>query len=189
MQNVDGLGQKEFNYVFTNFAINLARDVDSTLKGLHRTLKPDGIFAFTVWHRLEWIDVLRTAIRSSISEAPAFPDSDTCLLHFSNYHAWHDPSWVRIKLSEQGFTDVEIEVLPTRHRFTKEEFMENFGGCVVSYLTKCAWGIEAAEKYKEKIAFALEKYLSDKGEGEIELELDALVVTAKKGTVEVPRAM
>lgn len=188
MEHIDGLGQKEFNYVFTNFRINLARDVDSTLKGLHRSLKADGIFAFTVWQRLEWIEVLRKAIRS-ISEAPALPDSETCLLNFSNFHAWHDPTWMRAKLEEHNFTDIEIEELPTRHRFTKGEFMDNFGGCVVAFLTKCAWGQQAAEKYKQKVSVALDSYLASKGEDGFELELDALVVTAKKGSEDVPKAV
>ena len=189
MQHIDGLGQKEFDYVFTNFSINLAKDVDSTLKGLHRTLKPHGTFAFTVWHRLEWIDILRQAIKQEISEAPAFPDSETCLFHFSSFNAWHDPDWVRSKLSEHDFTSVEVQVMPTKHRFTKEEFMDNFGGCVVAYLTKCAWGQKSAEKYKEKISVALEKSLSARGEDGLELELDALVVVTKKGDKDTPSAM
>lgn len=79
--------------------------------------------------------------------------------------------------------------MPTKHRFTKEEFMDNFGGCVVAYLTKCAWGQKAAEKYKEKISGALDKYLSARGEDGLELELDALVVVAKKGDKDTPSAM
>lgn len=188
MQNLDGLGQKEFDYVFTNFGLHLARDVDSTMKGLHRGLKAGGVCAFTVWQRLSWIDVLRSAIRS-IHEAPAFPDSQTCLLHFSNYHAWHDPAWIRGKLADHDFAEVQIEMLPTKHRFTKEEFMDNFGGCVVAYLTKCAWGQKAAENYKDKVAYALENYLAEKGVDGLELELDALVVTAKKGQRDIPKSV
>lgn len=57
---------------------------------------------------------------------------------------------------------------------------------MVDYLVKNAWGIEAATKYKGKIAQALDKYLEDRGEEELELELDALVVVAKKGKNHIP---
>ena len=170
--------------------------------GLYRGLKAGGICAFTVWKRLEWLDVLRQAITQHLPQAPAYPDHDACLLQFSHNNVWHDSAWIERQLASAGFEDVQIEMLPTKHRFTREEFMENFGGVVVEYLTRNAWGPEIAKKHAGAAREAIWRFIDDKAqlmpgdlvgddtsEPILELELDALIVIARKGASGVPAVL
>ena len=170
--------------------------------GLHRGLKAGGICASTVWKRLEWLDILRQAITQHLPQGPDFPDHDACLLQFSHNNVWHDSAWVEKQLTSAGFEDVQIELLPTKHRFTREEFMENFGGVVVEYLMRNAWGAEIAKKHAEAAREAIWRFIEDKApllpgdldgdntsEPVLELELDALIVIARKGASSVPAVL
>ena len=81
--------------------------------------------------------------------------------------------------------------------------MDNFGSAVVEYLMRNAWGPETAKKHTEVAREAIWRFIDDKaqlvstGQEEeddaaepiLELELDALIVIARKGASSVPAAM
>lgn len=247
---------------------------------MKRVLMPGGICAFTVWKHLPWLEVLAKAIKTEYPARPMnFPSHDDALMSLTGWNPWHDPEWIKKKVTEAGFLDVEhcgnghkmageevkednaekkevedwsqyeyqsgearstsrrnseevkqtprspignkagasstsssapsspsfptsetkgsiiIEEITSTHRYTKHEFMSNFGTSVLDHLLAAAWGKERLSKdetrrdLREAVSRYLIKICPDQMD-EIELELTALVVVVKKGEqVDTPSEM
>lgn len=238
---------------------------------MKRVLMPGGICAFTVWKRLPWLEILAKAIKTEYPARPMhFPCHDDALVSLTRSNPWHDPEWIKKKVTEAGFLrdehcgnddkkegeevkeddaeekEVEdwsqyefqsgevrptsrrnseeikhtpvspigdktgasmtssltpsspssptcemkgsiiIEEISSTHRYTKHEFMSNFGTSVLDHLLAAAWGKErlSRDETRRELREAVSRYLikicPDQMD-EIELELTALVVVIKKG--------
>jgi SAM-dependent methyltransferase len=152
-----------------------------------RVLKPGGICGFTTWSYLSWICLLRSAI-ATIPGAPSFPHEQDVLLYLSNQKPWHDQPFVQETLDKAGFVDIKIEEFTAIHAFTKQQFIETFGGAVVRYLTRRIFGKETAETYLSQIPDALDKYLDKHHPNGVDLEVRSLIVIAKKKSEESRRS-
>ena len=85
---------------------------------------------------------------------------------------------------------VIIEEISSTHRYSKHEFMENFGSTVVYYILSHEWGKAKLNKpgVKEDIKAAIWKYLQDcypNETDEIKIDLTALVVDCEETDLKV----
>lgn len=87
--------------------------------------------------------------------------------------------------SKSEDSSITIEEVSSIHRYTKHEFMSNFGTSVLDHLISASWGKESITKeesrrnLKEAILRYLIRLCPDQFD-EIELELKALVVVVRK---------
>lgn len=105
------------------------------------------------------------------------------------------PSNSRVSAHDKGSLTIESTI--STHRYTKHEFISNFGTSVLDHLLAASWGKERIftknDSVRIELREALNRYLCRKYPedwDEIEVEMEALVVIIKKGEkVDVPSEM
>lgn len=102
-----------FDAVVCQFGVMFVPDKLAAMKEARRVLRPEGVFAFNVWDRLEENDLARTAHETIAKFFPFDPPQ-----FYTIPFGFHDPDLIRSMLGQAGFADVKIESVPKEARST-----------------------------------------------------------------------
>ncbi|KAJ8061580.1 hypothetical protein OCU04_009390 [Sclerotinia nivalis] len=105
-----GLPDNSYTHVFMNLGF---QTIPHTLKSLQeyvRILRPNGVFASTIWEHLGWIEVMQDAT-ATIPGAPKYPQR-AVIMKFLSDGAWENRAWVIETLKKQGLMNAKAVVHP-----------------------------------------------------------------------------
>jgi len=176
-----GFPDNHFTHVVTNFGIMLMPEPEDALGECHRILQPGGVCAFTSWQTIGWIPDIRKVI-ATIEGAPPLPNTNTFLKSMGKGE-WWDTSYVETALKRWGFEDIVLNTVRNVTTMGKPEaYGQSFSGMLGKMLVGSkTWTQEDFEKYGKLLAPAVTIYYKEKnGEKEVELEMVAILATARK---------
>ncbi|KAL1624820.1 hypothetical protein SLS56_007620 [Neofusicoccum ribis] len=180
-QNMD-VPSAHFTHILTNFGVVGIPDPRRAIREWRRALRPGGVAGFTVWEGVGWYPAVEAAVRSLGPGGPPFPTWQEFGRAFSGGpdDTWEDRPFFEREVAAAGFEAVRSEMFVNRTTHASAaEFTEVFGG-MLKVITEKFWSEAEKEKYGPLLSGAVEKALRELyGEGEIELDWRAWVVTAK----------
>jgi len=175
------LPSSTYTHILTAFGIMLLANPSAALKEIHRLLLPGGVNAFTTWHTVGWISLVRNAFEA-IPGCPPFQSPE----EYSDIQGtgrWDQEAFVRGQLEAHGFEDVSpVEVRTEKARLDSPEmFVGLFGNMTVGFSMRKFSEDQKAE-FAGKIKETLLKQLQEKhGEGKpFDLEGVANVFVCRK---------
>jgi ubiquinone/menaquinone biosynthesis C-methylase UbiE len=161
---------RSFDVVCCQFGAMFFPDRIKAYREAKRVLKPQGLFIFSVWDRIE-----ENIFAHEVTEALAvlFPQ-DPPLFLARTPHGYHDLAVIRRDLDEAGFSDVRIETRPDQSRALSPRHAV-IGYCEGSPLRG---EIEAKGDLAAATDYATRAVAARHGEGEISAKIQAHVIEA-----------
>lgn len=117
-----------FDKVFSFSALQWVCELDVAIQGIYRALKPSGTFsAITPLGISPDLEQTINQVISSLEWSPYFKN-------FSSGAFMHSPEEIKETLSKQGFTSIEVNIVPHCVYFSTREKLERFVYPWFSYL-------------------------------------------------------
>lgn len=118
---------------------------------------------------------MRDAFASLPYDAP-YPENLPMQTHESG--KWYDPEWIESHLKEQGFTDVQVHVVPGQYYVENSEQFVAFFGMMISYIMNTWWSEELRGEHSvEEVKSAVREYLGKKHEAGWDIEWEVISMT------------
>jgi SAM-dependent methyltransferase len=146
-----------------------------------RILRPNGVFASSVWEELGWIKLMEEAA-ATISGAPKYPKTADIMGLLSD-GKWNNRSWLVETLEKQGLVNIQIDVQPMPLEWLNvQEFMDSTFPKMMGMFPLKLWSKDDQERFEPKLFPALESFLTEKygKDSTFELEMVAIIATARK---------
>ncbi|EXJ55069.1 uncharacterized protein A1O5_12808 [Cladophialophora psammophila CBS 110553] len=174
------LPSSHFTHIFLAFGPMMFNDWRAALREIHRMLRPGGLVAMSTWDDGGWLADVRASLASDPS-LPQAPSAKELLEAFSPGSHWSEPMWIKGKLQEFGFEDIQIETKARTGTLDgMDEFMVTVPLTLGNVIEKC-WSQEQAAAHGNRAKETLVKYVTQKyGSGEIKWGWVAHLITARK---------
>lgn len=163
-----------FDAVVCQFGIMFVPDKLAAMKAARRVLRPNGVFIFNVWDRMEENDLSRTAHEVITRLFPVDPPQ-----FYTIPLGFHDQELIRSMLQQAGFADIQIESVAKESKAPSAQHIAVglVRGTPVLTAIQGRGGVEV-----EAVIAAVEKAIGERyGESPLKAKMQALVVTATPG--------
>ncbi|KAI8653709.1 hypothetical protein LRP88_00554 [Fusarium phalaenopsidis] len=177
-----GLPEHSFSHVTINFAMHIIPDPAAVLSDAIRTLRPGGVFAFSVPHASNghdggWIPDLRSALES-LAFKTSFPDPMPVALH--EKPQWVDPTGIKGELAGHGFVDIKVETVDLTHPIADADSFLALFSMMIKWVIETYWTVEQKQQYGHGFNETLVEHLRVKHGGHgWDLKSTAILVTAR----------
>ncbi len=166
-------GDAEFDAVCCQFGAMFFPNRVMAYREVNRVLKPDRMFVFNVWDRIEDNELTQEA---TIALEELFPD-DPPRFMVRTPHGYCDKAVIRGDLEEAGFRDISIETRSEISRAPSAEYV----ALALCQGTPLRSEIEARDASKLQAAtdFVAEVIRTRHGSGPVEGKIQAIVIEAR----------
>ncbi|KAI0438764.1 S-adenosyl-L-methionine-dependent methyltransferase [Xylaria telfairii] len=175
-----GLPEKSFSHITINFAMHVIPDPGAVLQDAMRTLRPGGVFAFTVWHKDNdgWVSDMRSSFETLPFEAPMprvlpmAPNGKSELI---------DPGLIPEQLTRYGFEDVKVRTVKHVTWIESAQDYLHTAGMMRDWMVRSYWTEESKEKAKGMLDDHILRHLTEKHNGQgWDMTWTLILVTCRK---------
>lgn len=180
----DGMDTKfpssHYTHVFFNFGPSLLRNPYAGIRECHRMLQPGGVFGFTAWEHIPWLDEYRPALE----KFPGLPLPESCEsvlgLFSETAEQWTSVDHMRTHLETNGFVDVEVQQVTRTTVYSFEDVVMIMPGTVGIFTSKL-WTQEQRDTMTAPVVEVIKDHIREKhGDQPLQWVWKAFVVTGRK---------
>ncbi|KAH6676823.1 putative UbiE/COQ5 family methyltransferase [Halenospora varia] len=156
-------------------------DSMAALDECHRMLKPNGIFALSVWYQECWITHVRDAL-SHLRGLPYWPQTSGELTGAWAQGPWENPHYVEAMLHRHGFSDIKITTKSIHIPLNDADDFYEVYDAFIDWTMERFWTEEERRVCGPLVRPAVVKYMGEKfGVGKpFAIEKICMLATCKK---------